>query len=73
MIYCTYVVGDIFLAYLFSRRQLHAIMIFRVESIPDLDSGSLPRVDDEFMYAKNKNCGVTMTKSKIAQTALTSE
>ena len=38
----TYFRQDLFPSYLFSRRQFHAIVIFRLKSISDLDSGSLP-------------------------------
>ena len=37
----TYFRQDLFPAYLFFRRQFHAIVIFRLKSISDLDSGSL--------------------------------
>ena len=33
---------------------LHAVVIYRPKSISDLDSGSLPRLYGEFMYAKLK-------------------
>ena len=49
-----YVVRDLFPSYLFSRRQFHAIVIFRLKSISDLDSGSLPRFFGEFIYVKLK-------------------
>ena len=39
----TYFRQDLFPSYLFFRRQLHAIVIFRLKSIFDLDPGSLPR------------------------------
>ena len=39
----TYFRQDLFPAYLFFRRQFHAIVIFRLKSISDPDSGSLPR------------------------------
>ena len=39
----TYFRQDLFPTYLFFRRQFHAIVIFRLKSISDLDSGSLPR------------------------------
>ena len=39
----TYVRQDLFPSYLFCRHQFHAIVIFRLKSISDLDSGSLPR------------------------------
>ena len=45
----TYFGQDLFPAYLFFRRQFHAIVIFRLKSISDLDSGSLPRFFGEFM------------------------
>ena len=35
-----YMVGDLFPAYLFSRHQFHAIVIFRLKSIIHIDSGS---------------------------------
>ena len=41
-------------AYLSPGRQFHAIVIFRLKSISDLDSGSLPRLYGEFVYAKLK-------------------
>ena len=50
----TYFREDLFPAYLFFRRQFHAIMIFRFKSISDLDSGSLLRFFGEFIYAKLK-------------------
>ena len=50
----TYFRQDLFPSYLFSRRQFHAIVIFRLESISDLDSGSLPRFFGEFIYIKLK-------------------
>ena len=50
----TYFRQDLFPAYLFFRRQFHAIVIFRFKLICDLDSGSLPRVFGEFIYAKLK-------------------
>ena len=50
----TYFRQDLFPAYLFFRRQFHAIVIFRFKSISDLDSGSLPRFFGEFIYAKLK-------------------
>ena len=48
----TYFRQDLFPSYLLFRRQFHAIVIFRLKSICDLDSGSLPRFFGEFMYAK---------------------
>ena len=50
----TYSRQDLFPSYLFFRRQFHAIVIFRMKSISDLDSGSLPRLFGEFIYAKLK-------------------
>ena len=50
----TYFREDLFPAYLFFRRQFHAVVIFRFKSISDLDSGSLPRFFGEFIYAKLK-------------------
>ena len=50
----TYFRQDLFPAYLFFRRQFHAIVIFRFKSSSDLDSGSLPRFFGEFIYAKLK-------------------
>ena len=50
----TYIRQDLFPAYLFSRRQIHAIVIFCIKSISDLDPGSLPRLYDEFMNPKLK-------------------
>ena len=48
----TYFRQDLFPSYLFSRRQFHAIVIFRPKSISDLDSESLPRFFGEFTYMK---------------------
>ena len=48
----TYFRQDLFTSYLFFRRQFHAIVIFRLKSISDLDSGSLPRFFGEFIYGK---------------------
>ena len=45
----TYFREDLFPAYLYFRRQFHAIAIFRLQSISDLDSGSLPRFFGEFI------------------------
>ena len=45
----TYFWQDLFPAYLFFRRQFHAIVIFRLKSISDLDFGSLPRFFGEFI------------------------
>ena len=39
----TYFRQDLFPSYLFFRRLSHAIVIFGLKSISDLDSGSLPR------------------------------
>ena len=50
----TYFRQDLFPSYLFSMRQFHAIVIFRLESISDLDSGSLPRFFGKFIYMKSK-------------------
>ena len=50
----TYFRQDLFPSYLFSRRQCHAIVIFRLRSISYLDSGSLPRFFGEFIYMKFK-------------------
>ena len=50
----TYFRQDLFPAHLFLRRQFHAILIFRLKSTSDLDSGSLPRFFGEFIYAKLK-------------------
>ena len=50
----TYIRQDLFPSYLFSRRQFHAIVIFRPKSISDLDSGSLPMFFGEFIYMKFK-------------------
>ena len=44
----TYFRQDLFPSYSFFRRQFHAIVIFRLKSISDLDSGSLPRFFGEF-------------------------
>ena len=43
---------DLFPSYLSSRRQFHAIVFFRLKSISDLDSRSLPRFFGEFIYLK---------------------
>ena len=51
----TYFRQDLFPAYLFIRRQFHAIVIFRPKLISDLDSGSLPRFFGEFIYTKLKS------------------
>ena len=48
----TYIRQDLFPSYLFYRRQFHAIAIFRLKSISDLNSRSLPRFFGEFIYAK---------------------
>ena len=48
----TYFQQDLFPAYLFFRRQFHAIVIFRLKSISDIDSESLVRFFGEFIYAK---------------------
>ena len=48
----TYFRQYLFPAYLFSERQFHAIVIFRLKSISDIDSGTLPGLYGEFMYAK---------------------
>ena len=48
----TYFRQDLFPFYLLFRRQFHAIVIFRLKSICDLDSGSLHRFFGEFIYAK---------------------
>ena len=53
----TYFRQDLFPSYLFSRRQFHAIVIFLLKSISDLDSGSLPRFFGEFIYVKLKVVG----------------
>ena len=53
----TYFRQDLFPSYLFSRRQFHAIVIFHLKSISDLDSGSLPRFFGEFIYVKLKVVG----------------
>ena len=67
----TYFRQDRFPAYLFFRRQFHAIVIFRLKSISDLDSGSLP-----FWWIhirKIKNHGVvTTTGREMARNTLTS-
>ena len=57
----TYFRQGLFPAYLFSRRQFHAIVIFLLKSISDINSGSIPRLYGEFMYAKLKNRGVVTT------------
>ena len=68
----TYFRQDLFPAYLFSRRLFHAIVIFRLKSISDTDSGSLSRLYGEFIYAKLKILEVvTMTGSEMAKFALT--
>ena len=48
----TYFRQDLFPTYLFFMRQFHALVIFRLKSISDLDSGSLPRFFGEFIYTK---------------------
>ena len=48
----TYFRQDLFPSYLFFGRQFHAIVIFRLKSISDLDSGCLPRFFGEFIFAK---------------------
>ena len=53
----TYFRQDLFPSYLFSKRQFHAIVIFLLKSISDLDSGSLPRFFGEFIYVKLKVVG----------------
>ena len=50
----TYFHQDLFPAYLFFRRQFHAIVIFRLKSISDLDSRSLPKMFGEFIYTELK-------------------
>ena len=50
----TYFRQYLFPSYLFSRRQFNAIVIFRLKSIFDLDSESLPRFYGEFIYVKLK-------------------
>ena len=50
----TYFRQDLFPSYLFSRSQFHAIVIFRLKSISDIDSGSLLRFFGEFLYIKLK-------------------
>ena len=50
----TYFRQDLFPAHSFSGRQFHAIVIFRLKPISDLDSGSLPRLYGEFIYGKLK-------------------
>ena len=50
----TYFRQDQFPSYLFSRRQFHAIVTFRLKSSSDLESGSLPGLYGESMYAKLK-------------------
>ena len=50
----TYFREDIFPAYLFFRRQFHAIVIFLLKSISDLESGFLPRFFGEFIYIYSK-------------------
>ena len=46
----TYFRQDLFPSYLFFGRQFHAIVIFRLKSISDLYSESLPRFFGEFIY-----------------------
>ena len=48
----TYFRQDLFPSYLFFGRQFHAIVIFRLKSISDLDSGYHPRFLGEFIFAK---------------------
>ena len=55
-------------------RQFHAIVVFRLKSICDLDSGSLPRFFVEFIYGvrKIKNYDVILkTGREIAKITLT--
>ena len=54
----TYFWQDLFPSYLFFRRQFHAIVIFRLKSTCDLDSGSLPRFFWWIHIRKIKNSGV---------------
>ena len=58
----TYFRQDLFPSYLFSRRQFHAIVIFRLKSISDLNSGSLPRFFGEFIYMKIK---IVMSQQRL--------
>ena len=54
-------------------RQFHAIVIFRLKSISDLDSGSLPRFFWWIRIRKiNNRDDVTTTGREMAKTALTS-
>ena len=50
----TFFQQDLFPSYSHFRRQFHAIVNFRLKSSSDIDSGSLPRVYSEFIYAKLK-------------------
>ena len=69
----TYFRQDLFLSYLFFKRQFHAIVIFRLKSISNLDSGSLPRFFWWIHIRKIYNRGViTTTGREIAKTSLTS-
>ena len=54
----TYFRQGLFPAYLFVMRQFPAIVIFRLKSISDLDSGSLPRIFWWIHLRKIKNSGV---------------
>ena len=60
----TYFRQDLFPAYMFFRRQFHAIVIFRLKSISDLDSGSIPSFFGEFIYAKLRMCYCDIELSK---------
>ena len=67
----TYFCQDLFPAYLFFRRQFHAIVIFRLKSISDLDSGSLPRWWIHTRKIKNRGV-VTTTEREMARNTLAS-
>ena len=55
-------------------QKYYAIVIFRLKSISDLDSGSLPRLYGESIHIRKiKNLGfVATTGNKMAKTTLTS-
>ena len=48
----TYFRQGLFPSYLFFGRQFHAFVNFRLKSSSDIDSGSLPKLYSELMYAK---------------------
>ena len=67
----TYFRQDLFPTYLFFRGQFNSIMIFRLKSISDLDSGSLPIFFLVNSYTQNqKSWSRNKTGREIAQIAL---